>query len=173
VSFDPLDLTSKRIADPDLPVTAHERSVIEHAYDIQHRNWEIHAAATAPGFVHGDFSAHNVLDTATGPVVIDFENTGQGNMLWDLVRIVHAPTRFANSATQAGREYAATLLDVYTRVAGPVDTGSLEDLISVVDLIGAVWTVAARSHDPWFEHESVIRLASLEDPTRPPDWSPR
>jgi aminoglycoside phosphotransferase (APT) family kinase protein len=125
--------------------------------------------ANGDAIVHGDITG-NLLPTARGLVIIDFENTGVGDPAWDLARILHRYSRFAT--VSADKAALGRLLDTYTRAGGTVDRGRAQTLVGVVDLIGATWAVAGRERSAGMHRESLTRLAWLRGQTRT-RWQPQ
>jgi aminoglycoside phosphotransferase (APT) family kinase protein len=124
-----------------------------------------HALISNLRIVHGDIPG-NLLATPRGGVFIDFENTGAGDPAWDLTRFLHSHSRFS------GKDAASLdrVLNAYFEHGGNADLARAHALLGVVDLIGAVWTVSARSSSLPMEHESHVRMQWLQDDGSGPKW---
>lgn len=171
-AFDPLATTHRRMRTVVTVATPKEFSILTEALHQAEQIWAKPSNTTteSPVFVHGDYSTHNVLIRRDGtPVLIDFENTGYGDHLWDLVKLSQSSRRFSTTETSTFTETFAA----YQASSAPVDLTRLAELCYIADVIAIIWTFAGRSIDPWFEAESRIRLEYLKDPTTAPPWTPR
>src|ERR1039457_7207458 len=65
--------------------------------------------------VHGDIPG-NLMTTARGSVLIDFENSGRGDPTWDLTRLLHGPSRFARDPSTV-----ELILDAYVAAGASGD----------------------------------------------------
>lgn len=170
--LDPLAVTRHRIAHlDDQSTTPGERALLRRRLAQSESMWDDAIYGGAQSVVHGDFTGSNILVGPTGPVIIDFENAGVGCPTWDLVKLAHRPHRFAGRSAEQYRQ----LVDAYMAAGGPGDQQIADRLIAIADLIGATWTVTGRTVDPWFDAESVVRLAALDPaswgPAGPPLWT--
>jgi aminoglycoside phosphotransferase (APT) family kinase protein len=167
-AFDPLGITRRRVAAASELTTGDEQAVLEGAL-VRAEQVVAGQGVGVRRYVHGDFVGANLLNGRWGPVVIDFENSGVGDPIWDLVNLAHQPKRFPGRSDG----YFDELLEAYRRGGGKVDEAELVKLFCVVDVRAAAWTVVGRALDPWFWAESQIRLETLRNPDNPAHWTPR
>jgi len=113
------------------------------------------------GLVHGDFRRANVLATAHGPLVIDFDAASIGPQAWDLTLFVQEHRHFGLSKRE---------LDRFLLAYGDVPDG-LEDLCRLRDAASAVWALAIAVTEPAFLPEARRRAASVLDGDDRAPWS--
>ena len=123
------------------------------------------------GIVHGDLTPGNVLVSASGPHLHDFENAGVGPVLWDLVRPARGASRFAGRDIRDRDEF----FDAYRGAGGAADMSQVQALAPVVDVIGAVWCLAGWALDPArFSQEARNRMETVAaGRASAPTWTAR
>ncbi|GAA2437214.1 hypothetical protein GCM10010191_60030 [Actinomadura vinacea] len=121
-----------------------------------------------PGFVHGDAACHNVLSTAGGPVVFDFEYAGWGHREWDLSQ----NAAYLDIGWLSEADYAA-----FHRAYGR-DVRTLDGypILRRARLLREITGLAQRSggaHDPALRAEISRRITDLEAGGPPSRWRNR
>jgi hypothetical protein len=120
--------------------------------------------ADSVGLIHGDPT--NVIMTADGPVLIDFDLSGPGPPSWDLVSIAIRHRRFGLSLEHLQQFYDSYGFDP------PADV-SFEDLLRVRELLDCSFALTAIHGDgPGADHELALRLRALRDPSDRSRWTP-
>ena len=127
----------------------------------------VDALAPAPrptdGLVHGDFRAANVLASADGPVVIDFDAASLAPLAWDLTLVAQQHRRFGLPA--AGFE-------AFLAAYGAAGAARFDDLCRLRDVTSTIWALTtAATLAPDFAPEAGRRLASVQDPDDRSPWS--
>jgi hypothetical protein len=116
------------------------------------------------GLVHGDPT--NVIVTVNGPVLIDFDLSGMGPVLWDLVSIAVRHKRFAVPLAVIEDCYESYGVDPRTHVL-------FEDLLSVRELLDCSFALMVNGAGEIRAHDELeIRLRALEDPSDRSEWTP-
>jgi hypothetical protein len=110
--------------------------------------------------VHGDLHRHNVVLTASGPVLADLELAGVGPASYDLVPALVAVERYGAPADGYDRFASAYGFDVRTWDGCPV-------LTEVYELWVTAWAVANRATSARHDEEAERRLARWLEPDRP------
>jgi hypothetical protein len=110
--------------------------------------------------VHGDLHRHNVLLTASGPVLADLELAGTGPASYDLVPALVAVDRYGAPADDYDRFASAYGFDVRTWDGCAV-------LTEVYELWVTAWAVANRATSERHDEEAERRLARWLDPDHP------
>ncbi|MEW2143275.1 aminoglycoside phosphotransferase family protein [Micromonospora vinacea] len=119
-------------------------------------------------FCHGDPHPGNLLRTADGDLLVDYEYAGVGPREWDLSEIRCHARRFG--LTAADRQAFLAGYGAGSFIASP---RTAETLVEVRELMLTTWaiyrTLSARA-DP---AEALLRLESLRMPGRRSRWSRR
>lgn len=172
-TFDPLAVTRTRLQRlrQQQAVSDAEQQVVEPALKAAETVWlAVQHQGGPAGVVHGDCTVHNVLVSDATPLLHDFENAGTGPIVWDLARKHHGALRFHNTGG------TTQFIQQYEEAAGhPIDRTTLDRLVPVVDIIGAVWCLAGRQLDPGrFTTEAAVRLQTVaSERPRGCTWNPR
>lgn len=92
-------------------LTAEEREAVDRAVPALHAQFSgFSTASSAFGVIHADASPENVLETADGLVLIDFDDFGAGWFVFDLVTAV-----FHHALHPRYLEYEAAIISGYSR----------------------------------------------------------
>jgi hypothetical protein len=119
--------------------------------------------APGVGLVHGD--PLNVIVTAEGPVMIDFDLSGAGPAGWDLVSVAMRVHRFAGEP-QTFRDFADTYgCDVRRDPSFAV-------LLSMRELLDCPFALSLVGSDPGAEDELRIRMRAWLDHDDRSRWHP-
>jgi hypothetical protein len=153
---DPLSMIATRIeryaAGSNAP--AEVIRVFRTAYARVEKNWPAGNVA----LVHGDPA--NVIVTPTGPVLIDFDLSGRGPPLWDVVSVAVRQKRFGLSLAHIGEFYES-----YGRDSRE-DVG-FDALLRVRELLDCSFALENAAHG-----ELAVRLRALRDPSDRSAWTP-
>ena len=138
---------------PEPAGTNELRSRIERAM----AQWpETVASASSPlVLVHGDLHTDNAIETPSGSVLLDFEDSGRGPAAWDALHQVLATRRYGGP-TDAYQRFA----EGYGRDLLGENSGSTE-LCEAMELSLAAWAVGNRGASPAMRREAEIRVASV------------
>ena len=160
--FDPLDAVDRRLT--EAPASADVLLLRSLASDLRARlagvEWVL-----APGPVHGDAHPGNVLNTAAGPVLIDFEEAGAGPPEWDLI----LPAAYRHSFGWLDEPTYASFTTAYGYdVAG---WPWFEVLRGIRELRMVTWLMLAAPGDPGLEAEYQRRVDDLRADRFPRRWA--
>jgi Ser/Thr protein kinase RdoA (MazF antagonist) len=118
-------------------------------------------------FCHGDPHPGNLLRTADGDLLVDYEYAGVGPREWDLSEIRCHARRFGLTAADRHAFVTGYGADPFTAPGPAADT-----LVNVRELMLTTWAVyrtVTTGADPG---QALLRLRSLRDPGRRLRWSP-
>lgn len=169
--LDPLDVTTRRIARlaADQRVSDATVQTLDNACADARELWE-QERSDVLRLVHGDITG-NVLNTDNGWVLCDFENTGAGDPIFDIARVMHRIARF-ESAGKA-EDHARQLINSYAFAGGPGHIARAFKLLPLIDVIGTAWALECSLITPErFNQEAAIRLRTLQSGTSA-NWRPR
>ncbi len=114
--------------------------------------------------VHGDPT--NVIMTAGGVVLIDFDLCGLGPALWDVASVTVRHRRFGLSRSDLQGFYAGYRFD-------SAASCGLKDLVRLRELLDSSFALgAAPGGSSAVDHELEIRMGALRDPTDRRRWTP-
>jgi Ser/Thr protein kinase RdoA (MazF antagonist) len=99
--------------------------------------------------IHGDAHSFNVVQTAAGPIWVDFEDASIGPREWDLAALV------AHAHVEPPRPQAARILEAY----GDGDPDSLEPFMLLRLLWVTAWGAFGAEHNPARRPRTETRLA--------------
>jgi hypothetical protein len=118
-----------------------------------------------PGVVHGDAFPGNLVPSADGGVLCDFDGVGSGPREWDLVPVAVGALRFDYASDVQGRFVRAYGVDVTRWPGFPVlrRLRELQVVTSVVPVLGA---------NPALRPQWRLRLDSLRAGDDTVRWSP-
>jgi Ser/Thr protein kinase RdoA (MazF antagonist) len=121
-------------------------------------------AASAQVILHGDPHPGNVVITATGPVLVDFDLAGTGPAMWDLTNPVVQHRRFGLPARQL-----ATFLRAYG--SNPYRQPGFEALVRLQELLCVSYVLERLLTGAPAGPELEMRLATPAT-GRPGRWYP-
>jgi len=122
------------------------------------------SVATTAGLVHGDPT--NVIMTAAGLVLIDFDLCGLGPPLWDVASVAVRDRRFGLSRGDLDGFYTAYGFD-------PVARDAFEDLVRLREVLDCSFALSAvRGNESAVDQELEIRIRALRDPADRSRWKP-
>lgn len=128
------------------------------------RDWSEHIRSAPSVVCHGDLHPGNVMMTAEGPVVLDWDLLASAPVIWD-----HVPL-FAMAGPWGGdrRWY-----DDFARGYGVDLAGSapLARLAEARDLAATLMKIRAAQHDPTAAAEARLRLAHWRGERSAPRWT--
>jgi len=165
--WDPLSVVKTRIERYGAAsyARAERAQVLSAAYVRAKRIVEDSSLVASVGLVHGDPT--NVIVTADGPVLIDFDLSGVGPALWDVASVVVRHRRFGLSGDHVEAFHAAYGLDTGAH-------GIVEEFLRVRELLDCSFVLTLiGSHDTEAHDELDVRLRALRDPSDRSRWTPR
>jgi Ser/Thr protein kinase RdoA (MazF antagonist) len=116
------------------------------------------------GLIHGDPT--NVITSADGPVLIDFDLSGPGPPLWDLVSVAIRHRRFGLSLERLEECYDSYGFD-------PRGHFSFGDLLRLRELLDCSFALTASDGtDAGADRELGLRLRAFEHPEDRNRWTP-
>lgn len=139
-----------------------ERARLSAVLDAVIADFRTSQEALTPAYVHGDAACHNVLATADGPVLFDFEYAGWGYLEWDLAQ----PAAYRDIGWLGECDYA-TFVRTYGR---DVRVEPAYPLLRRVRLLRELTGLAQRSANAEVREETRHRIADLENIAAPGTW---
>jgi len=122
------------------------------------------SVATTAGIVHGDPT--NVIMTAAGLVLIDFDLCGLGPPFWDVASVAVRHRRFGLSRGDLEGFYAAYGF-------APAARGAFEDLVRLREVLDCSFALGAiGAKESAADQELEIRMRALRDPADRSGWTP-
>ena len=152
------------IDDPDATLLAGVRAELRSEWDA------LSPDPLGDALVHGDLHGDNVVATASGPTLVDFELSGWGGATYDLAARVVVHRRYGGSAAELESFVATYGPPAETAVGWP----GLEVLTRTFALWTTSWAVANRHRSPRHATEADLRVGwwregAPVDPT--PTWT--
>jgi Ser/Thr protein kinase RdoA (MazF antagonist) len=119
-------------------------------------------------FCHGDPHPGNLLRTANGDLLVDYEYAGVGPREWDLSEIRCHARRFGLTAADRRAFVAGYGADLLT-APGP----AADRLVTVRELMLTTWAVYRTMTTGADPGQALLRVRSLRDPGQRLRWSPQ
>ena len=129
--------------------TLDERDVALLEAELERVESELAALGRPRQPVHGDAHSFNVVQTAAGPIWVDFEDASIGPREWDLAALV------AHTHVEPPRPEAARILDAY----GEVDRAALEPFTLLRLLWVTAWGAFGAERSPARRPRTEMRLS--------------
>ena len=146
------------------PLVDEESAQALRACHERHRGWEDRATGVSAVALHGDVHPGNVVATASGPVLIDWDLRSAGPPAWDHAPLMRwterwggAPGVYEEFASGYGRSFRGDPL--------------AESLAELRLLAATLMRIAARRRDPSAADELEVRLRWWREPHGAPAWT--
>jgi hypothetical protein len=163
-NWDPLDDIRRRIGDAEGLSEADHRYLIDQCDEAGEALARVEYTLPA-GPIHGDAFLGNIIPSAHGPVLCDFDSTSIGPREWDLIPVALGQIRFGHPPSQQADFAAAYRLDV-TRWSGFPVLRRIRELKLVTS---ALPVIASR---PGLRQQVEHRLRSLRTGDQGRTWTP-
>jgi Ser/Thr protein kinase RdoA (MazF antagonist) len=164
--WDPLWKVGQRLGRlrPNAAVAASDIKLLRREHQRLTHELERLPEGIGSGVTHGDVHVGNVLASARGPVLIDFERIEYGPREWDLIPLAVGARRFANVSDSDYRQFS----DGYGYDVTSWD--GFETLARVRELSATSWLLAL-PQTPRTLKEASNRLRYWQGHPSPPLWS--
>ena len=159
----PLDDVRKRLGEAEVLAAADREFLLERCAEVEAKLDELEFVLP-PALVHGDAHLGNVIRTADGPVLCDFDSSCLGPPEWDLTPVAVGLVRFAEPADTYRDLVAGYGLDVTEWAGFPVlrEVRELKLTTSVLPIV---------SSHPEVRPELERRLADLRGGDTSARWA--
>ncbi|GLY04990.1 aminoglycoside phosphotransferase family protein [Actinoplanes sp. NBRC 101535] len=157
----------QRIAEATVFGHSDREWLLEHLTDLEQRYAELPAGLPAAA-VHGDAWGGNIVDTTSGPVILDLERFASGPPEWDLTSIAVDHDTFATMTAQEWATFCHQYGHDVTEWPGyPV-------LRAARELRKVTFAAQMATQHPQLEDQALYRLACIkgERGDRPWHWTP-
>jgi hypothetical protein len=163
-NWDPLDDIRRRIGDAEDLSEADRRYLVDQCHEAGEALARIQYTLPA-GPIHGDAFLGNVIPSANGPVLCDFDSTSIGPREWDLIPVALGQIRFRHPARQKDDFVAAYGMDVTHWSGFPV----LRRIRELKLVTSALPVIASR---PGVREQVERRIWSLRTGDQEATWTP-
>lgn len=161
----PLDGVRQSMCDHPEAFDGSNREWLASEIDECERRWALMRFALPLGLIHGDAHPNNLLHTARGPILCDWDHVAYGPREWDLVQGLYFSRRFP-----AMGDDPDTAADAYGWDLR--DWSGADDLVAVREISGLGAYVRTAAAKPLGRRELNYRINTLRRRDLSARWNP-